>query len=470
MPPLDCSPALLRAGLIAAAVALLSPACGALLRRAGGLPGRLAWGAVLTVLLSPMVMMGYAYRTWFLMLLERPVWQEAAYSFLLAARLTPVGALAATAAPTGLSPEAEASYRLARRRLSRRQRLGFRLRSPAPAWLWSFLLVFLLAFTEFEMASLCNVRSWTVRLFDEQIQGLPLAESFRLAAWALAVVAGGLGLLLACLWRAGRLGAGAGAEAPRRAGCWQRLAGWGWLGVMLAAVTLLPLVRIGGKAWRGAARAAGDFGLGRELLVSVVFSAAAAALAWWLAGGVLRRRGRGRGGLILAAGAPGLLGPLLVSLCLVALFQQPWLRLLYDTPVPLVAGLVILCAPWALALRLVARAWRPREALHAARLLGRAGARRARQRAAAIRWRLAGRGRLALFAVVAALAYFDVISGTLLAPIEMPTVWQRLYNFMHYGQSALLSARVVAVLAVPLLAVLGVLAGRAAAQRWGWHG
>ena len=58
------------------------------------------------------------------------------------------------------------------------------------------------------------------------------------------------------------------------------------------------------------------------------------------------------------------------------------------------------------------------------------------------------------------LAYFDMTAGSILAPPRMTPVFVRLYNMMHYGRMAGLSAMVLAAVVAPFL-IAGVLGASA---------
>lgn len=70
-----------------------------------------------------------------------------------------------------------------------------------------------------------------------------------------------------------------------------------------------------------------------------------------------------------------------------------------------------------------------------------------------IRWVLTERRNLAVFLALFCLGWFELSLGSLLAPSGMTPVTVRLYNFMHYGQSQVLSAMVLVTLLSPLLCV-----------------
>jgi ABC-type Fe3+ transport system permease subunit len=59
-------------------------------------------------------------------------------------------------------------------------------------------------------------------------------------------------------------------------------------------------------------------------------------------------------------------------------------------------------------------------------------------------------------------AYWDLTASSILAPIGMTPVTVRLYNLMHYGQIAALSAMTCAAFAAPIFIFLLALGTR----RW----
>lgn len=141
-------------------------------------------------------------------------------------------------------------------------------------------------------------------------------------------------------------------------------------------------------------------------------------------------------------GVPGLLGALVVSLLLLALFQTPLLRPAYDTPLPLLLALTVLLLPPAL---LLGALWMPHSpARHLARQVG---SRR-------LHWELETRPRAIAFGLLFCWAYFDFTASSILAPVGFTPVFVRLHNLAHYGQTAVLSAMLLAAVAAPVLAVL----------------
>jgi ABC-type Fe3+ transport system permease subunit len=204
-----------------------------------------------------------------------------------------------------------------------------------------------------------------------------------------------------------------------------------------AIVSIIPVFIVAAQAVSGIRNMIENFVLGGELGASVVFAVVAAIAALGVAAMV---RHSSRMALLLAA--PGLLGPLVVALLVLALFQAPLLRAFYDTPLPLAVALTVLLLP--LAVLLAALWWQPTPALHIARQLG---SRR-------VLWDLEARPRAIAAGLLFCWAYFDFTASSILAPTGFTPVFARLHNLAHYGQTAVLSAMMLAAFATPILVLL----------------
>ena len=146
----------------------------------------------------------------------------------------------------------------------------------------------------------------------------------------------------------------------------------------------------------------------------------------------------------------------ILSLAVLTAFQLPPLRAAYDTPLPLLLALTLLLLPLAVPLRWLLDAARRSPALHLARLAG----------ARAVIWHLDTRRRWLAAFLLFCWAYFEVTAAALLAPVGLTPVFARLHNLAHYGQTAVLSAMLLAASAVPVLALpLSGLAARFFAGR-----
>ncbi len=314
------------------------------------------------------------------------------------------------------------------------------------AWgrgLWvGIALVFFFAFQEFEIATTWNMRAWTVSLFDAQTGGLALRESLRLALLPLILQAALIAMLAKGFHRD---------ETPAEfRGPFTGRASAALAPVMLSVVfccapMFFALVLTTQWAWRHGFKAF-DIAPWREISNSLILSAAATLCAWLIAGWIACRRG-----WRLVLMLPGLLGPLLSGLLLLALVQASPLHLLRDTAFPAVLGLALILLPYALLLRFGIEATCDRGALHIARS---SDARRAV-------WHLDGWPRLCAVLMLFCFGYGDFTINTLLAPPQFTSVSARLLNLLHYGRSDALMMMFILAFAVPLsVALLTALAAR----------
>jgi len=380
----------------------------------------------------------------------------------------------------------------------------------------AFAVVFLCAFAEFEMASLMVVKSWTVTLFDAHAGGLALSESLRRMLGPLVCEAAAIATAFVVLGRRQVI--------PARRIMVTRSRPWfAWCHLIIAFtfVLLIPAAMVLWGTLRGFGLLWENFVLSREILASLWFAAGASAVAgvaaWGLGAAARvpqtsksavspisksagRRESRAFAGLetgaskldlpsagletcgtpvspapaqadmkysgsvvtvgcnviLLAAIFAGLLGPLVLSLAVLAAVQLPGLILLRDTPVPLVLTLGLVLLPMALVWQRVLELTGQRSGLHLASLLRKSRAVRE------LTWRLGTSRRFWVMVLLFIWAYWDLTASSILAPIGMTPVTVRLYNLMHYGQIAALSAMTCASFAAPILLFLVALGTR----RW----
>ncbi|MHC4247603.1 MAG: hypothetical protein ACYS9X_00600 [Planctomycetota bacterium] len=448
-------------------------------RRLGSRARLLLWALVLAPFLTPSILVGYGWQTSALILRGGSAAHELLYALLVTAKLAPAAAVVLHFAPRAISAPARHCHALLLagvRGRARRLWLGacLWLRGEGAAAGAAFSIVFLLAFAEFEMASLVSIRStWTVSLFEAHAGGLALGRSVVLALVPLVIELAALAGAAALLVRAART-RGDVAPPPVGRGSWFRAATWAWLALAAAVVTAYP-------AWVAVSGVAGDPGAAfrslsyfKDIAASVVLGLAAGGGAFLAAGPVARRLLRSDGGtagrakalgLTAAVTAPGLLGALVLALAVLALFQLPALSALFDTPVPLAITVTLLILPFAILLRAVVDAKRPAEALHLAGMLRQSADPAARGRASGIAWSLDGRRRAWVGFLLFAWGYFDMTASSILAPSGATPVFVTLYNFMHYGRKAATSAMVAGAFVAPLVVLAaGGVAARVASR------
>jgi ABC-type Fe3+ transport system permease subunit len=432
---------------------------------------RLAWCLVVAPLLTPALMIGYAYWSWSAALVRYPVVNECVYVLLITARLAAVAVLIVYFAPPPLvAPSGMWCARLIRRGWLTQLRFGVRGRVMYAGV--AFAITFMLAFGEFEIASLLNVNTWGVWLFDLQAGAPPVSYSMRYAAAPVLCQLLVLAPVLVLICRRRQL------PAPPQRKHWAggrglRAGGWCCAVVFGAVGSLLPAAIVLGQVLPGVGVLLNRFNLYGEVANSLVMAACASAVVFfaWLAAPP-RRRGRGqpiRLAVLALLCVPGLTGSLLLSLAVLAMFQHPWLLPLRDGPLPLLVALSLLILPIAIVLRALIAGLSHNSSIHAAghlRASSHGALRRAGRR---LWWQLRGRAALGAFILLFIWAYFDLCTGVLLRPGQMTLASEPLYNQMHYGQRATLAASLVVFVAAPVL-LLGVGAAMHRATRfWVTH-
>ncbi len=429
-----------------------------------------AWAVLLAPYLTPAPLVGYAYSNFSLSLVHHPLLNEVFYVLVLTMKLIPVAAIVLHFGPSRLSPEALHCHRLLREGESSARSLlstvALTLRGHARAGAVAFGLVFLFAFAEFEMASLLGVKCWTVSLFDAQVGGLAISESLKMVLLPTICEAGLLLLMMVFLF-AGKPPALQTFSARRPRKRWSFLI-WSLLAAQVIVVTLVPLSIVMRGTVKGLAAVMERFVLGADIGASLVFATAAAVCSYLLAS-LFARMARA-GGYRLAwtylLCVPGLLGALVLSLFVLWAFQQPGLRQGYDTPLPLFITMTLLLLPFAVLLRMLLAFLRSNESLHAAELLTASSSASTQRRGAHLVRTIRTRGRFWVIFLLFCWGYFDLTASSLLAPSKMTPVFVRLYNQMHYGQMAVLSAMVCVAFSVPFIVLALAGAARSLAVRW----
>jgi hypothetical protein len=418
-------------------------------------PARRAW--LMTGLLAtccfPEMLVGYAYRD---IAMAHPQWAEFLCSVLLFVRIVPVGTLALLAAPPSRLDAASIHCRRlaggSRFELARCYWHGPILRA-----LPGLALMSLLAYQEFELAALLQTMSWTDWFVVAQREGLERAEMLRRSLWPLLTQAP---VLLAVVYwlRQGPKTQDVGEDLRTSdIPCDARTAGLGPAFVFACVVLgcLIPLGMIGWRTLEGLQALVRygpqQRGLMWEMTTSLAVAICAGTSAWAIGG---RMKGMLALGLL-----PGLAGSLLLSLACVAMFQATWLRPLYDTPVPWVLALLVWLLPRAAVLRLWLDRFQRDESIHTALILQQSDVRGGSSpaRPGLVLWQLRDQPRFLAVSLLCYWAYCDLPIAYLLAPSRMASGLVRLYNFMHFGRSAALSAEASVFFGVPVLCLFLIL-------------
>lgn len=410
--------------------------------------------------LTPSLLVGYAYSNFSLQMVHHTWASEVLYALLLAIKLVPIAVAVFYFAP---SPPLTSTARFCRKLVPKTSRMArrpirvawsFAIHGPMRANSMAFVAVFLLSFQEFEMAALFGTRAWTVSLFDAQVGGFPLHDSLAKTLIPVLFEAMVLGLGLMVLLKSRHAPNTNQIESPQRGRLTTPFA-WVYLMAAFACVCLVPVKIVLRGTIDGLGQLLRQFTIATELGSSVLFAIGSTVLAiliarWCVPGRQVRLTAT------LSVCLPGLLGALVLSLSVLAVFQLPLLSLLYDTPLPLLITLTLLLTPLAVLLRLLLERTEPGAAIHLVKLLGNSPIARVRRAAARLRWHMHGRTQLCVVMLLFILGYFDLLASALLAPSAFIPATMRMYNQMHYGHSTVLSAMVCVMVVTPivLLAVL----------------
>ena len=246
-------------------------------------------------------------------------------------------------------------------------RFGFIWRGMWRCKVLGFVAAFVLVFSDFDLSSLLGTRSWTVWLFDaHQVGGLNLGES--LSMGLVPAVCQGMILLLGLgvlLFGKDRVGEDRFEHLLKLRRC-DALA-WSVLVGCVVLVWVVPLFILLPQMINGLPAVLDGFAMMDELVTGMWYALVVAVVVMMLSGWCLDRGGRT---VSMLLSLPGLLGPLVLGLLVLGCFQIPGLRMFYDTPIPLLMSLVLVCFPLGLQLRYAAGVIRPEESLHLASMLG----------------------------------------------------------------------------------------------------
>lgn len=429
---------------------------------------RWAWCLLLLPFLTPELIVGYAYSNFSLSLIQHAHWNELLYAVLVLVKGVPVGVVMLSfAPPPALTAEAihcrimaipTGVSAIARWRI----RIGLALRGPFRSYLPAWAVVFLLAFQEFEMASLMNLSSWTVWLFDAQAGGMMIMESVKRIALPVAIELCVILPVLFMLVRNGKLSSSTG-SGTHGCGFLQSSAGWSYLTAAAVLACAIPF----GILFQGSIQglpalvsAPGQFvGPVREIGTACSFAAfsgigtalvTSQLVRWYQAE---KRRRPFKMVFLACLVVPGLLGSLIVGMLLLLAFQTDGFHVLYNTRVPLYLALFLLLVPRAFFLQMLLSAVGPNEGVFLAQFLQRAPQTPLRQAGDELTWKLRHRGVFLATALLCYWAYFDLSATTLLAPVGLTPVPVRLYNLMHYSRQLVLSVLTMVAIAVPVAGV-----------------
>ena len=395
-------------------------------------------------------------------LLRHPPLNNIFYSLLISMKLLPVSVMVLYFVPQTISEQGKFCMELTGEySKSSFSRILFAIRNTGRGFNASLLVVFLLAFSEFDIASFLSVKHWTVSLFDLNAGGLPVIESVKLCIFPVFIE---LTLILVFLFfyrNEKWLKKNEASELDLKKRPVENYFSWiiSFTGlIMLMMLPLLALLRNG----------TGGFSLVldgnwfiKETMTGIIFALTSSLLAFYVSGIVFHRFAHGGMTLqkifaISTLMLPGLMGTLPIALVMLFLFQMPGLVLLRDTPLPLLAAMTLFQLPYALFLRYAFSSIVQEESVFIAESALHSEV--SRKGAAEILWRLKYAVKFCIFFIIFIPTYFDISISAVLSPPTMPTVFPRLYNLLHYGQNEKLSATILLSVIMPVAIFLILIA------------
>lgn len=437
----------------------------------------------------PELLIGFNYRLTATQLtlgagpLTAAICTEGLYSLLMLSRCIAVGVALSLLLPgRNSSEESLHSWILLRQKLSPAAWwlgwLRLKISGSCRATLIAWSVMALVTFQEFETAALMQIDrypvSWSVWLFDAHAARLPLLDSLRMMIAPLVCEL----LILCpalCVLFLGSDAAGNGQLVHHRLSArWSAWKSAGFSALLTPGIVLFvlwPLINNASSIARGALLLRDNAALEQtliQILTSTGFAIGATVLSMGVALRISSAVSASRYSMVsrifrMSLLLPGLLGSLVLSLGLLAMFQAPVLRGLYDTWLPMLLGQTLAVLPFAVMVVLLLQRVSDPEALHSARLLALSGEFRIRRDMASIRWRLITGRWLLGGLVIAYRCFWDVTVASILRPVQLEPVITRLYNEMHYGRTeALMSLSILATLTPLAIAAAAMLLSRAA--------
>lgn len=429
---------------------------------------------VLCPLVAPDLIIGYGYRSFELSLLHRPGLNHCFYFVLILLKFLPAAAVVRICSPP--DPVSDAALHCARL-IDGGGAAKLQHRPLETEWLRRipvFGIVFLLSMQEFEIASLLQVPTWTVHVFDAQAGGLNLAATLRLLVGPVIVQAI---VLVPLLWW-GIVNSSTIVPRWRSAGCVS--ASRRWLGVTIASLAALltwaiPLVIVTRSGLSGIGGVLENRVLLRstflDLASAIALAIPCAVLSLILARKVMQvfhnydaTQGKFAKAvssvLLLLIVLPGLFGALAVSIAILVAMQHSPLFELRTTVWPMATALVVFLVPRAIILAVLLPAFRSSESTFLVTLLGKSRDRTRLSNAANLKWWCECRP---MFLVMAVLFYWclaNLTAAAILCPSTIPLfsfdgnivpLPVRLYKFIHQGRTAALSVMAVLSVLVPFL-------------------
>lgn len=416
---------------------------------------------ILGPFLVPELIVGYTWSLISLKLVQYPLLIELVYSGLVLLKVVPVGIVCFyISAPSLISTESDFIRKSANSTATQISKVISR---------WSFFLwkhvlqsipvgalLFLLAFQEFEMASLIYRDSWTVWIFDAQARGVSITNTISYLTGPLLIEIGVISGAIYFLSRIRNLPQFEWHRSEKKAHPFLSILSWGYLVTAFFVAVVIPFSLTG---WGGVLALGSLFQNHLQLIETLsecawglVYGITSGIAAWGLATFFFSsKRSRQIKMLGFLFCLPGLCGSLTLGVVMANLFLTESAFWLYDTPLALFFTLILFLFPRAAFLKLMILAPQQNDSLFLVRLLSHSKNQTQALSGSLLQWNLNGKMQYWSVIILAFWAYWDVTMSSILSPNNTMTSSVRLYGLMHYGQNSVLSALTFLSLCIPVL-------------------
>ena len=439
----------------------------------------------------PPIAIGYGYTTISCNLIQFPSLHRCLYAIIMSGHLTGPAALILFFIPPALSDESrhcmQMHIRLKSKYIPENQPLPQRkiehsfftdfieklnkLKFLFYANLWrytfTFIFIFTAAFNEFELASIMNIKTWTVKLFDAHAQGISFLSSLTTNALPFIILLMTSIILLYSITPLSRL------FISEKNSLLHQISGkakYSYINKIIniyksnktsssfhiaLILFLLPLITSGiipfaviiKSALKGGLKCFLSLWMLKEISNSLLFAISATVGVYTLTLlyrylNLIKYKG-----VILLTFLPLLAGSLPFSLLILNIFQYPILNHIYNSPFPLLLTLILQTLPLALLLSILSDIFTKSTSTHSATLT----LPFASHTAGILLWKMHYLKTAWILFFIFTITYFNFTASTILAPVGMTTITERFYNLMHYGESEKLSATLLVTIIIPLI-------------------
>lgn len=439
----------------------------------------------------PPIAIGYGYTTISCNLIQFPFLHKCLYAIIMAGHLTGPASIILFFIPPALSAESRHCIQLQTQLKSRNttrsnttsetnhkhssltniieklNELKFLISANLWRYTFAYTFIFTAAFNEFELASIMNIKTWSVNLFDAHAQGISFLSSLTANAFPFITLLIISITLLYSITPLSRLfisdnNAQLQKSSEKTTGRYLKQlinnykSNKASISFHIALVLfLLPIITSGivpfaviiKSALKGGLKCFLSLWMLKEMLNSLLFATSATIGVYILIMIYRYLHLIKYKPVILLTFLPLLIGSLSFSLLTLQIFQLPPLHHLYNSPVPLIVALILQTLPLALLLSIASDIFTKNTSQHTAGLT----LPFASHTAGKILWKMHYQKTIWILFFIFTIAYFNFTAATILAPVGMTTVTERFYNLMHYGESEKLSATILVTIIIPLI-------------------